>query len=56
MYHFSPHGTSASWVLMVVRCGLAGCVAGLAVTAVAASPASSPKHVEQIISVIKSIK
>jgi hypothetical protein len=30
IYNFSPHGTSASWALMVVRCGLAGYVAGLA--------------------------
>jgi hypothetical protein len=35
IYHCSQHGTSASWVLMVVRCRLAGCVAGLAATAVA---------------------
>jgi hypothetical protein len=33
LYHCSPHGTSDSGVLMVVRCGLAGYVAGLAVTA-----------------------
>jgi hypothetical protein len=30
IYHCSPHGTSASWALMVVKCGLAGYVAGLA--------------------------
>jgi hypothetical protein len=33
IYHCSPRWTSASWVLMVVRCGLAGYVAGLATTA-----------------------
>jgi hypothetical protein len=37
IYHCSPHGTSVSWVLMVIRCGLAGYVAGLAATAVATS-------------------
>jgi hypothetical protein len=33
IYHSSPHGTSTSWVLMVVRCGLAGYMARLAATA-----------------------
>jgi hypothetical protein len=42
IYHCSPRGTSASWFLMVVRCGLAGYVAGLAATVVAASPAAQP--------------
>jgi RsiW-degrading membrane proteinase PrsW (M82 family) len=37
IYHCSPHGTLASWDLMVVTCGSAGCVAGLAATAVALS-------------------
>jgi hypothetical protein len=44
IYHFSPHRTSASWVLMVVMCGLAGYVAGLAATAVATLCPSSGAH------------